>query len=314
MREWPHGTLPRMAFQDIAYRKQTEHLDSELNDEKRIAIHETWFRKDTANYWRHVRMYEAVDLVDTEPENRWLTVGDGRFGLDAIQLTERGVREVLPTDISDTLLKNSCKQGFIQKYSVQNAENLTFDDESFDFVFCKESYHHFPRPALALYEMLRVARKAVVLIEPNDPDRVLLRRIKHAVRNVVKGSSHADASFYEESGNYIYSVSRREMEKVALGLDLPALAIKGLNDHYIEGCEAEEAVWSNSVYRRIRLKCAMKDFVAKTFLYDYNLLMVVLFKEAPGERTVSRFRDRKWKVVQLPRNPYVANPNRVSNV
>jgi len=303
-----------MAFHDIAYQKQAEHLGAELDDAKRTTIHKSWFQKNTANYWRHGRMYEAVDLLDADPESPWLTVGDGRFGLDAILLGEKGIHDVLPTDISDALLKKSFEQGLIEKYSAQNAENLTFDDESFDYVFCKESYHHFPRPALALYEMLRVARKAVVLIEPNDPDRVLLRRIKHAVRNVVKGNSHADASYYEESGNYIYSVSRREMEKVALGLDLPALAIKGLNDHYIEGCETEEALWSNPVYRRIRLKCAMKDFFAKTFLYDYNLLMVVLFKEMPGDRTISRFNDRNWKVVQLPRNPYVANPNLASKV
>jgi ubiquinone/menaquinone biosynthesis C-methylase UbiE len=303
-----------MAFQDIAYQRQAEHLEAELEDEKRSARNEMWFKKHTADYWRHARMYEAVDVLNAELDSRWLTVGDGRFGLDAIRLTEKGVRSVLPTDISDAFLKKSKEQGLIERYSVQNAEDLSFQDESFDYVFCKESYHHFPRPALALYEMLRVARKAVILVEPNDPNHVLLRRIKHALKSVLKGSCHADASYYEDSGNYIYSISRREMEKVALGLNLPVIAMKGLNDHFIEGCEAEAAVWSNPVYRRIRMKCAIKDFFANTFLYDYNLLMVVLFKELPRPGTLSRFEDREWTVVHLPRNPYVANPTRVRSV
>lgn len=51
---------------------------------------------------------------------------------------------------------------------VENAEKLSSPNETLDFVLCKESYHHFTRPMLALYEMLRVATKAVVLIEPNE--------------------------------------------------------------------------------------------------------------------------------------------------
>lgn len=42
-------------------------------------------------------------------------------------------------------------------------------DDAFDYVLCKDSYHHMPRPMIALYQMLRVARRAVVLIEPPGP-------------------------------------------------------------------------------------------------------------------------------------------------
>lgn len=295
-----------MAFQDVSYQRHADQFAEELTDEKRIARSETWLKTDTADYWRHARMYEAADVLASEPEAKWLTIGDGRLGLDAIRLRERGVQEVMASDISDTLLKKSKEQGHIAKYAVENAESLSFSDDEFDYVFCKESYHHFPRPGLALYEMLRVAKKAVILIEPNDPDRVLLRRMKHLLKTVLKGNSHVDAGFYEESGNYIYSISRREMEKVALGLNLPFVATKGLNDHYIDGCEFEPAQWTSPMYRRIRIKCALKDVFAKTFLYDYNLLMVVLFKQAPSDTVISQFRRHRWDVVRLPRNPYAS--------
>jgi ubiquinone/menaquinone biosynthesis C-methylase UbiE len=126
------------------------------SDEKRIATSRTWFKKDTADYWRHSRMYEAVDCFKVEPESKWLTVGDGRFGLDSIRISEKGFASVTPSDISEALLKRSKEEGRIQHYRVENAESLSFESDEFDYVFCKESYHHFPQPLNALYEMLRL--------------------------------------------------------------------------------------------------------------------------------------------------------------
>ena len=104
---------------------------------------------------------------------------------------------------------------------VENAESLSFEDEAFNFVLCKEAYHHFPRPMIALYEMLRVARKAVVLIEPFDrfvvsplPERAWngAKRLAAAAKGRPVGRP---ARFqYESVGNFIYTISHRELEKV----------------------------------------------------------------------------------------------------
>ncbi len=53
-------------------------------------------------------------------------------------------------------------------YQLQNAECLTYDSGSFDLVYCKEGLHHLARPILGIYEMLRVCRKGVIVIEPNE--------------------------------------------------------------------------------------------------------------------------------------------------
>ena len=66
------------------------------------------------------------------------------------------------------LLEIGNKIGFINNYSEENAEDLSFNDESFDYVLIKEAFHHFPRPWIALYEAFRVCKKGIVLIEPND--------------------------------------------------------------------------------------------------------------------------------------------------
>lgn len=122
---------------------------------------------------RHARRLSFLRPLFESGET-WLTIGDGRFGTDAHYLLSHGLK-AHASDISDTLLKIGYERGFIDSYSAQNAESLTFADESFDYVLIKEAFHHCPRPWIALHEAFRVSRKGVVLIEPNDePDNPLI--------------------------------------------------------------------------------------------------------------------------------------------
>ena len=293
-----------MEFQELSYRKHAADFDRDLTDPQRLAIGRTWFDSGTADYWRHQRLYEAVDAFRGEPDATWLTIGDGRYGLDAIRIRAKGVASVLPTDISSALLAKAKEDGRIDRYAVENAEALTFADGSFDYVFCKESYHHFPRPAIALYEMLRVARKAVILIEPNDLSASPLVRARQWLRGLF-GGPHFDAENYEESGNYAYSISRREMEKVALGVDLPMVATKDMPDCYVAGCEFQRASWRSPVYAYIRLRCAMQDVLATLALHYRPLLMAVIFKQTPTDAALGVLSAGGWRISKLPRNPYI---------
>ncbi len=61
---------------------------------------EAWLDPGTVNSWRFDRMYDlATPVVEVYPDAQWLTVGDGRYGLDAIHLQRRGAR-ALPTESS----------------------------------------------------------------------------------------------------------------------------------------------------------------------------------------------------------------------
>lgn len=269
-----------------------------------------WLERGTINCWRFDRMYACADsLLEAFPGATWLTVGDGRFGMDAIYLQEHGAQS-FPTDISGTLLEESKSKGLIRDYRVENAESLSFQDQSFDFVFCKESYHHFPRPMCALYEMLRVARRAVLLIEPNDQTLPVsaVAKVSRLAKDLVKQVLRRPTDYhgFEEAGNYVYSISRREVEKVALGLGFTTVAFRGVNDYYLPGVEFEPAVPESALFRRVSGKIAKFDLRCKLGISQPSLLATIIFKIAPSRAVEDALLRDKFDVVNLPKNPYVS--------
>jgi len=279
----------------------------------------SWLNADTVDSWRHQRMYRSIDpLLSCYPTARWLTIGDGRYGNDAHYIQQKG-RNALATDISDLLLKEAKEIGYVTDWRKENAESLTFSEEEFDFVLCKESYHHFPRPMVALYEMIRVAKIGVVLIEPNDsgilsPSKIgllisymLFRRFFIKFMRFLGKETYSNAGGYEPSGggNYIYPISEREIEKVALGLNLETLAFKGLNDSYIEGVEYERLHKDSELYRRVKTSIEKADLRCKLGVQCYCYLVAIIFKQTPLDECVKALRNDNFKVVQLPRNPCV---------
>jgi SAM-dependent methyltransferase len=321
-----------MTFEEASYARHASHFEAEVTDEQRRRIVESWLDETTIDHWRHARAYECVDCIASDPSASWLTIGDGRWGLDSVRIRSKGFANVLPTDISEPLLQAAAERGLIEHYRVENAERLTFDNRQFDYVFCKESLHHFPRPYIALYEMFRVARRAVFIIEPNDPraqrltripiTRKLLRDLPGAIADRLRGRPgyvHAGEVLgpgpggllmtpeWEQSGNFLYSFSRLEAEKIALGLNLPQLAIKGLNDHYVPGCEFEPADPAKSaIAREIMSTVERMDADCRAGIRDCSLLMVAFFLEPGASTTIAELARRGWKIIDIPANPYLA--------
>jgi ubiquinone/menaquinone biosynthesis C-methylase UbiE len=300
-------------FMEKSYFLHEEHVQRHVSGGNRYKHAQTWLENDTVDAWRHKRLYDAVmPLILSCPDAVWLTVGDGRLGNDAHYLKEKGLR-VLSTDITDDLLKEAQKKGYIDSCKSENAEALSFKNEEFDYVLCKEAYHHFPRPAIALYEMLRVAKKGVVLIEPNDPRIItnsksaLVRSIKSPLKRILRIKESSENS-YEEVGNYVYTISVREMEKVALGINLRSLAFKYMNDVYIEGVEYEKIGQNGQLFKTVKKRLAYLDFFCKFGLMDFNMLVTIIFKGVPDNDQKDSLFKHGFSVLDLPVNPSVQNP------
>jgi ubiquinone/menaquinone biosynthesis C-methylase UbiE len=179
------------------------NLKDFMQDTKTSTLYESWWDDSTVNYWRHTRLLSPVlEVLHDLRDFNWLTIGDGA-GTDAFRLLKGGFKNVTASDLTVALLKETRKRGYINKYSVVNAEKIDLPNDSFDFVLCKETLHHMSNPYQAIHECLRVAKFGVVLIEPQDP------WIDPPV------DSNKDIPGYEEVGNYVYTFSKREIQKIA---------------------------------------------------------------------------------------------------
>lgn len=291
-------------FHDLSYARHAESFAPYLIDPVRQKISASWSDLTSADAWLQERVYDIARHLGGVPDETWLTIGDGRFGWDSLRLMAHGVAHAFATDIDESLLKLAKARGDLADYAVENAEKLSFADKSFDYAFCKEALHQCPRPALALYEMLRVARKGVILIEPNDRIHAPARVIRDAARRLLGGEKyHRDAKAYAADGNYIFPISPREIEKMALAVDIPQVAFKGLNDAYEPGLEFEPL---DSVRgRRTRRRIFLRDLLCRLRLDKPMLLMAALFQVAvPGPQRAA-MEKAGWRFTDLPRNPYI---------
>jgi SAM-dependent methyltransferase len=270
-------------------------------------------------------MIAQISPLCTNKDWTWLTIGDVN-GWDAARILRMGALKVTASDLSTERLILAANEGLIEHFRAENAEEIQLPDESYDVVFCKEALHHFPRPWLGLYEMLRVAKQAVILIEPRDwvLDRGPARPVgpfgifqsfslwfqeRFAGRSKVLPSSElfrlGDGAAYEPVGNYVFSISSRELEKIALGLDLPAVAFCAVNDHFEEGLSGHPATDSSSVFQRIRDLLARADSKTAAGVGGSSLLLAAIFKRMPAADLRDCLNNAGWFVRELPRNPYL---------
>lgn len=290
------------------YDKSNLERTTKYNNDQKLNSSLISLKRNTIDNWRHNRMYSFLKkIVEFDKNFKWLTVGDGRFGSDAMKLIEYGATNVLCTDLDDYLIKYSAEKKEINKYKKENAENLSFSDNEFDFVLCKESYHHFPRPMLALTEMFRVAKIGVILIEPRDYniDRSFFTLVNKIV-NLFK--KRPDGHFFEEVGNYVYTISERELEKFMLGMHHYTIAFSGINDHYsnISGDQIENLNLPHKLnFLRLKIIIAVKNLLNLLNIKKTNILSAILFKNNLNEDLKSIIQKKGFKFKKLPKNPYI---------
>lgn len=297
-----------------SYALHEQHFFKYSKGGAREQIAQSWFQEGTIGF-RQAQERNAISapLLSAYTGAAWLTVGDGRYGSDAHYLASKGAN-VVASDISDALLREGADMGYIKAFSKENAEALSFGDNAFDFVLCKESYHHFPRPMKALYEMLRVSKRGVVLLEPTDHFiftnffQAFFRGILLAVNTLgifkLLLGKEIKRHTYEDVGNYVYKISEREMEKVALGLNFPYIAFKGLNIYHKDGAEGAAADKFSWAKLQVDIMTGLLNLLTFLKIISPQLLAVVIFKEEPTASCLEEMQRGGYRVVKLPRNPY----------
>ena len=296
-------------YQFISYAAHSKTYKEDLID-KDFLIYKDWLNNGTVDVWRHIRMFENIDpLLKLYYNYNWLSVADGKWGTATRYILSRG-GNALATDIDTSLLDIAVAKGLLKECKNENAENLSFEDNSFDFSYCKEAFHHFPRAYIGIYEMLRVSKIAVVITEPRDWLPVPFARkfiqffknkIKYLLRIEIK---HSDTGNYEPIGNYVFTISEREIEKIALGLHLPHVAFKNFQDVYIEGVEEEMIISKGPLIKKIQKKLFINRFLNFLTIEKTNHITAIIFKTVISKELRNLLNDSGFKIVDLPRNPY----------
>ena len=256
---------------------------------------------ESIDAWLHNRLLDTVKpLLTAYPDARWLTVGDGKYGSDAFYLQDAGA-DVTATSLSDVTLNRAKELGYLKKGMSLNAESMDLDDNSYDFVVCKAAYHHFPRPPIAFYEMLRVCSKAVILIEPTDGSRKPMGIGKVLVKKVL----NKETSGFEPSGNYIFKVNIDEISKMMTALNFESVSYRMMNEFYHK--KLSHKPFSPGSFATITTKVglAIQDLLCSLRLLNYGLSTFIAFKEPPNEQAVESLSQLGFKHKKLPKNPYL---------
>ena len=124
-----------------------KHFNDMFADKERILFYLK--SKDCVGYKLNVRTLDILNPF-LKKCNTWLTIGD--YNAFEAQYFSEKKQQVIASDISDIFLIEAKEQGLIENFKKENVEHLSFDNESFDYVSCREAFHHFPRAYLGLYE------------------------------------------------------------------------------------------------------------------------------------------------------------------
>lgn len=164
------GVSSGASVYDVARLQQSYEYQYSRSNERDWAFHDT--SDPVMRYLRDRRLGIAVDALHTAiglPPEQWTTlVVCGGVGGEGTYLANRGCRSVVVSDFSAHALE-ICERRDPRLRTLQlNAEALDVADNSYDVVLVQDGLHELRRPVLGLTEMMRVARRAVAVIEPHD--------------------------------------------------------------------------------------------------------------------------------------------------
>jgi hypothetical protein len=297
-------------FQEKSYSAQKKNIEK-IKDSGQSSDHYLYYFENKDNFNLRVSYRTLQSLAPfLKKRSNWLTIGDYN-GIEANFLYSNG-QNATASDLSDAIISKVAEHGYIQDFKVVNVEKIQFEDNSYDYVSCKEAYHHFPRAYLGLYEMIRVSSKATILFEPIDiissmPLILFIKNILDRINPNLINKIWKNRYSFESVGNYVFKISEREVEKMAMGMGLPCIAFKGINAFFThkDYPEAREVPTNKKLWKKVTRKLDFLDFLNTLTLIPKNTLCCVIFKQMPDSEMMNDLKKNGFKVLVLPKNPYL---------
>jgi ubiquinone/menaquinone biosynthesis C-methylase UbiE len=111
---------------------------------------------------------QTLKLLATPPSELSALTICGGTGMEASHLADRGFAEVTNSDFSQGALDAAKDRDDRLHVRAIDMESNDVPDESYDLVLVQDGLHHLTRPVQGYNEMIRMAGRAVVVIEPHQ--------------------------------------------------------------------------------------------------------------------------------------------------
>jgi|SRR5215472_14978815 len=113
------------------------------------------------------RIREAMKRLDAPKSSKILVLCCAEAH-EASVICDMGFTDVTVSDISTVALDLALKLDGRLSGRILDAGAIDLPDDSFDVVVLQDGLHHLQSPVGGMVEMLRVARRAIVFLEPHD--------------------------------------------------------------------------------------------------------------------------------------------------
>jgi len=249
---------------------QKKIFSEQHNEEITKNPHKHWWylRKDNTAYMRSTHPFSiAADFFQAIAPKTVLNLGDSRGGAESVYFRSLGWKST-PCDHITSILKIAKEVGFIGDYMEQNAENMTLDNESFDYVITKETLHHMVRPYAVIYEMLRVAREGIVIVEPRDYDY------------------NFGEEQYENCGNFLFGFSLKELVKTFTAMNYSEVCYRYIFDIQPIIDAFGQCGGNKFIQNKINIQTKINEYYQTHDNQKGQLLMIFCFKNKCLRRNI----------------------------
>ncbi|MEM2459981.1 MAG: class I SAM-dependent methyltransferase [Candidatus Hadarchaeales archaeon] len=169
---------------------------------------------------RYVVTYRLVKVLSSLRFRSLLDVGGGEGYRAGLIRKIFGTKRVVVADLSLEACRRA-RKFFSLPCVVMEAHSLPFKSESFDIVLSTETLEHIMEPESVVREMVRVARKAVVVVVNRKPSS-LVRKYPKKFPYDVSSFDRKSFGFLEKEGYHLLSLGMVSPLTRFLGLLLDA--------------------------------------------------------------------------------------------
>jgi len=188
--------------------KRTPEKEQEMNDYHEVLTYYKAHQILKKKYWDLYDLISRNILKNIKmKKGQILDLACGYGGLMNSLQKHRKNLKFIGIDLAKSMIKVGEKYIANKKinFILMSADNITFENESFDYVICKDSFHHFKNPVKVLKEMFRVLKKGGY-IYAIDLRRNIPEEIKYQIVQLATELNIENAILYLESNKASYTI------------------------------------------------------------------------------------------------------------